>query len=630
MEMTTRILSSLVFLIAVLSFHASQANACVIISEVYPNPDQHVNEWIEITSECASPTNLSTFVLTDNVSSHYYPLRGILEPGAFAVAANDASAFVVCFNSSPAVIDLEVAVSWLNNGGDEVYLLDGGDVADGVEYATTGRNMSWSRCGTKWVLTPNATPGSQNDCPDDEEPEGSIEVGSIAATPSEASYCDPINFTFTVNSTMGENASIQSYVDIDGIGEFPCGEYVLSPMGEALVTCGWRVPCDLRTDGAEAYEACPSVTHNGTPVQGACAGLILEGARGFGEAQLTARDPLSAARFGEYAVVEAALYTGNSDSALRVVAYLYSPGWASRDLRGKTVNSHFNDTDTAVVLSQRRMGENLTLLIPVLLKDDCEREYGYGTYKGRIRVYEDVTGKEIADAKFNLTIEGRNTAQCKECEDCSKSGMEKCNCGTSVSPTGNNDAESLKNSLIEIVNRTVRVAAGSAFTTEVLLTNSLGRREEFSVYSYAFNSSRCVSLGKENGTWKGTWTANTVTADLVPGESREITLENMIDESVLPGTYAFRIRIAYASSKKDVTFEINVTEHTEEPHEQRPYDEFSLNGTFGMEEEPEAYEGSEATLRTEGMAASAPADIGTVLSAAYENLTRWLLSIFKF
>ena len=146
----------------------------------------------------------------------------------------------------------------------------------------------------------------------------------------------------------------------------------------------------------------------------------------FGDSILMVDEPTESVRFGDFTNIRAYLYTGDSNLPLRIVTYIYRPRWVSNDLDGKTIYSHLNETKTALVLEDIRKGENITLLLPLFIKSNCDGDYSEGVYTGNVRVYEDGTDKVVEEEKFNITIQGNNPIFCNDCPKCQECKETTC------------------------------------------------------------------------------------------------------------------------------------------------------------------------------------------------------------
>ncbi len=266
--------------------------------------------------------------------------------------------------------------------------------------------------------------------------------------------------------------------------------------------------------------------------------------------------PEESVRFGDFSQVTAIINTGGKSVPIRIVTYIYSPRWVTVDLEGNTIRSYLNDTQTALEMEMSESGETI-LHLPLFVKNSCDGEYSDGVYTGRVRIYENMTSDIVAEDTFEITLQGNNDLFCCSCPECDECEETSCNCGSSV--MSNVHDEDGGNGVVEILHLEESVQAGVPFETKVVLRNPGSEERSFSVYSYAYEGSMCVSMGPDDGEWKRTWTANSQTFDIPQSGSKEVTLTNMFDDETEAGAYTFRIRAKVDGSKNDVTRRIKVT-----------------------------------------------------------------------
>ena len=138
---------------------------------INPLGDQPQNEWIEISNPNASAVDLTYFKIGDEETPHQsegmylFPEGTILQPNTVFVIANQAKAFQRVYgflpnaefeNTNPYVPCMIPFTSWasgvinLNNGGDEVILMDGANqILDAVSWGNSPNYLNLSKLGIK-------------------------------------------------------------------------------------------------------------------------------------------------------------------------------------------------------------------------------------------------------------------------------------------------------------------------------------------------------------------------------------------------------------------------------------------------------------------------------------------------
>jgi hypothetical protein len=253
--------------------------------------------------------------------------------------------------------------------------------------------------------------------------------------------------------------------------------------------------------------------------------------------------------------------------------------------------------------------------------------YPKGVYTGRVRVYIDGTDMVVAQDTFNISLLGNNPMFCLECPKCEKTACNSNSCPSIDSCRDGflgdetpNESQGIGKHLIHVISYDDHVPAGSVLKALIKIENVLNATEKFSVYSYIFNGSRCVSLGFDRGSWRNVWDANKKTSELSNGSSFVLALENMIDDETVPGIYKFRIRLKYGDETKDVTKDITVTPPLKKNSSIIP----STEKTFT--DSPSPLSKSSVT----GMAIKQDSGILSIFSAIYNNVALWVASLFKF
>lgn len=110
-------------------------NASLRLNELYPSPDKHSTEWIEIINRGEQPVSTVGYIIRD-AANNILPLASKqLEAGGFLIATSS---------------------SMLNNSGDTLYLINPvGEVVDIATYtATLNSNQSVAWCAEGgWIIT---------------------------------------------------------------------------------------------------------------------------------------------------------------------------------------------------------------------------------------------------------------------------------------------------------------------------------------------------------------------------------------------------------------------------------------------------------------------------------------------
>jgi hypothetical protein len=594
-------------------------NSVIFINEVMPDPDdgcRDCTEWVELYLD----NNSIDFIIDVGGRNNSLSINC---SGFFIITENKTSFLHLWYLNETAV--LEGGMS-LNNDGDCVVIYNDTLIIDSFCYNSSKKNVSWVRCETGWEEREIATPGYENGCSVYDDGIGALSIIYWEIVPTKATIGDSVNFSLIIENKGSEPINVSTFIIVEQLGkEIFCGELELANVITTTTNCTWVITGDLITDGEEKFEVYPEIEFNGSRKQGRIDIITLKGTQDFGSPYIIAEDVLDSVRFGDFAQVITNMYTGNNKLPLRIVAYVYKPKWVSMDLDGNTIHSHLNNTGTALLIENVSMGKNVTLSIPLFIKSNCVGEYSDGVYRGRIRAYLGFRDEIVMEDSFNIVLVGNNPMFCVECPKCEKTGCN-CNVYSSIPISGGlknriqNESHNLEEQLIEVVSYEKYVQAGNIFKTVVKIGNIFNVTQNFSVYSYVFNGSECISLGFDGKSWKKTWTANKKSMEIPSNSSFNLTLENMIGNGTGPGIHKFRIRVNYGDKTKDITRGINITLPLEETSTIVAQHEANFTESFEL-----VSKGSVI-----GMTTGENPDIFFLFLRFYNNINSLLFSIFKF
>ena len=151
----------------------AQAPGDLVVNEIMYDPPAggSGNEWIEIFNRSDQAFDLQGLTVTDSRGSSPPAESVTIAPGGFVVLANDADAFAATY---PGVAFTALNLPALNNSGDRVGIVIGGQEIDAVPYESSwgGTDAALERkdpagpstVAVNWATatTPAGTPGAQN------------------------------------------------------------------------------------------------------------------------------------------------------------------------------------------------------------------------------------------------------------------------------------------------------------------------------------------------------------------------------------------------------------------------------------------------------------------------------------
>ncbi len=145
--------------------------SAIQISEVMYDPVNESEEWLELYNDGATSVNLSGWTVLDPTKHTLSLVNGdwILAPGAYSIIAESAATFAA--NYSYTGMLLEASSLGLNNDGDWIALNDSsGNIVENATYSDIADEGNTIQLVDGVFCEGIPTPGSTNDCADDEEP----------------------------------------------------------------------------------------------------------------------------------------------------------------------------------------------------------------------------------------------------------------------------------------------------------------------------------------------------------------------------------------------------------------------------------------------------------------------------
>jgi hypothetical protein len=240
-----------------------------------------------------------------------------------------------------------------------------------------------------------------------------------------------------------------------------------------------------------------------------------------------------------------------------------------------------------------------------------------------VRAYLDGTDEIAAEDNFEIPVSGKNPIFCAKCPECKKTAC-KCpacsSCSSGAVSGGSNSSQKDNNRFIHMISYSGNATQGAAIVTNVSIYNPAGQTGNFTVYSYVFNGTTCVSLGFDGRSWKNTWTANQKTVRVPAGSSVNMSLENVVDNDTSPGLYSLRVRLKYGGKQEDVTGEIRIARAQEAMPAAEEGPETNVT-------EPVNFE---AEIPVSGMVVNEESGILGFFSDVYAGISSWFSSVFKF
>jgi hypothetical protein len=204
----------------------------------------------------------------------------------------------------------------------------------------------------------------------------------------------------------------------------------------------------------------------------------------------------------------------------------------------------FCQQDTAKTFTDLSQGRPVSLLLPLILTENCNQEYDAGEYTLHVKAcLPNTTIHATHPIQLQEPAPSCTTPQHEQIvDDITTAAVDSASAGESAAEdeAADNTTESEPGQepfAITAVTVPDRVAATEPFP--VTVTVNTGEERIADVYGYAYNGSNPVTLGKENEEWKNTWTAATQTVTLHGQTTTRFTVRT---EDV-SGTFPFTVKV---------------------------------------------------------------------------------------
>ncbi len=244
------------------------------------------------------------------------------------------------------------------------------------------------------------------------------------------------------------------------------------------------------------------------------------------------------AKFGEFALVFAKYSANNYNLPLKFLSYLYSP-WLSTDLSGEILKSNLENSSVLASLNTSR-NSTYYLLLPIILKNNCEAKLSDGSYSAKTRAY--FSSSPLLDKNFNLSILGSNSARCPTF---SEKTVEKIRDLGGVKKVVEKIYEKLPENMdVEIGNLAGEIA-GRSVDFSVFVRNRANSTKTIDVYSFVEGGGEIFSLSEIS------------TKRIAAGAAEAFSVRNKIPVGA-EGNYTLRIRVSDGERAYEIEREIEV------------------------------------------------------------------------
>ncbi len=272
----------------------------------------------------------------------------------------------------------------------------------------------------------------------------------------------------------------------------------------------------------------------------------------LGSAKITILSKPDSMHFGDYAPLHASFFSGDSEfSEARIVAYVFSPHWISRDLSRdeKTIRSAPYSTGVAAAMHNIGTNTTTTALLPIFLKCNEDEKYTEGDYILRVRLYKnDGSWTSVTETDTTLSVLGKNPLCEKEivCIDV----PTECETEEAAPEIKNEEELELLFDIPDVV------YPDEPFTANITLKNQGSSTMLIEVYSYLHSHAKLLSYGFDGETWGKMWSSNAVKIELAQNETKNISLRNVVKNTTSLEAHTYKIIVKDMSTSENLKEEI--------------------------------------------------------------------------
>ncbi len=498
------------FLVMFFSSSAFAQNADIIINEIMydPLPSDTYNEWIEIYNNGTDSVSLESWKLCDKeiLSGYIDRDRGgalylnasiIIPPGGYALITDGGSGTEVYdnFTVSETALALHVDAGTIcgpltNDNGKPLELMDSlGILIENITY-----NPSIGASGNGKSLERNST--------------GWFESIVEGGTPGWENNISIPLVPEQNESEPDEPAVQENETVVDDITE---NETIPEESAEEIVT--------------------------ETPL---------------GSTEITILSAPASMHFGDYTSLHVSFFSGDSEfSEARIVAYVFSPHWISRDLSRdeETIRSAPYSTGIAAAMHNIGINTTTTAILPIFLKCNEDEKYTEGEYVLRVRLYRNEgSWASVTETDTTLSVSGKNPLCEKEIVYVNV--PTECETEEDTPEIKDEEESGFSFDVPEVV------YLDENFSTNIIIKNTGNETIFIKTYSYLYDGAKRLSYGFNGEDWGKTWDANAVQIELAENEIKNISLLNLVKNATSLEVHTYKIIVKDVGTSKNLEEEI--------------------------------------------------------------------------
>ncbi len=272
----------------------------------------------------------------------------------------------------------------------------------------------------------------------------------------------------------------------------------------------------------------------------------------LGSAEITILSAPSSMHFGDYAPMHVSFFSGESEfSEARIVAYVFSPHWISRELSRdeETIRSAPYSTGVAAAMHNIGINTTTTVILPIFLKCNEDEKYTEGHYVLRVRLYKNEgSWTSVTETDITLSVSGKNPLCEKEIVYVNVT--TECEAKETAPEVKDDDELEFSFGVPEVV------YLDENFSTNIMIRNARNETIFVEAYSYLYDGAKRLSYGFDGEAWGKTWGANAVQIELAQNEAKNISLLNLVKNATSLEVHTYKIIVKDLGTSKNLKEEI--------------------------------------------------------------------------
>lgn len=592
-------------LITLFCIFSNLSYADVIVNEIMYDPlqNENYNEWLELYNNGSDDKDISNMTLCEeNILQGYVNKSGyiflnvstIIKAGSYALITDGGSGTEVYdnFNVSNDSVAFHVNANslcgGLSNTG-KVITLFFEDKNTSVNYTNSAsEGYSLELINGSFIQSKDAsgTPGklntaiiTQNSDDSSNSTDSSGELGiNIILSNINLTIGEIINISGNITTTFSssKNASLTIKIARNISNTWSYKWYALESENITITNNAtlssllsknstWIVPDDMIVGNYKILATLEYNDNGSSKHRYSNQYFYINGLEDLGEYNMTIVESPESMGFGEISKVTVKFVSNNYNlKNASFVAYIYDTRWASIDFNDNTLMTRPYNTNVAMKFKSISRATTNYVSIPILTKRNCEDDYNSGSYKVKVRIYEN--DEYILEDVFNLQISSdKNEDMCPKAEikyvSKSSSSTSKSTASTNIdSEKTDSKIQKFSYDKVNFEINIPKVVKEKEFEINISAENNEEEDKRFEIWSYVYYNNKLITKRYDNKK----------EIFVEANKTKSIKMIDILPETFENGNYEVFVKINSSNRKteKTISEEVMVFDDSkkEQPH----------------------------------------------------------------